>query len=42
MHQPIPITDEEGMCFIDSEVVHRLVSIVDSDNRFNCAIIAIQ
>jgi len=33
MHQPITITDEESMGFIDSEVVHGLVGIVDNDNR---------
>ncbi len=37
MHQPLAVADEEGVRFIDREVVHRL-RVNHNRNRLDCAV----
>jgi hypothetical protein len=40
MHQPVAVTDEEGVGFVNGEVVHPLVSVRDERDAFDNAVIA--
>ena len=42
MHQPFTVADEEGVCFINGEVVHGLVGVLDDHDGFNDAVVAVQ
>ncbi|GAB4527931.1 MAG: hypothetical protein OHK0046_46240 [Anaerolineae bacterium] len=42
MHQPIAVTDEEGVRFIDGEVEHRLVGVRHYGDLLHHAVVAIE